>query len=213
MTDSVLAVLFRKLRQSATLCLIARCTPVIDLHSQMQLTTLSYAVTHLDGEQCHGTSGISFCSMMARLRGLRSLPCSSGVASKFICTGFLHKHTKRVMLMFAIISLTRTYLQSLLSWKSRDCNPPTSTAPSGARQKAGRRHSCSIFGSRVSAVMATACGGFYLLGTLRIVVVVVAEGRLAHVPYNLRSQARRGSVGEQNDSRRRSLRPCSFTSA
>ena len=61
--------------------------------------------------------------MMARLRGLRFLPCSSGVASKFICTGFLHKHTKHVMLMFAIISLTHAYLQSLLSWKSRDCNP------------------------------------------------------------------------------------------
>ena len=60
---------------------------------------------------------------MARLRGLRFLPCSSGVASKFICTGFLHKHTKRVMLMFAIISLIHAYLQSLLSWKSRDCNP------------------------------------------------------------------------------------------
>ena len=142
----------------------------------------------MDGEQCHGTSGISFCSMMARLRGLRSLPCSSGVASKFICTGFLHKHTKRVMLMFAIISLTRTYLQSLLSWKSRDCNPPTSTAPSGARQKAGRRHSCSIFGSRVSAVMATACGGFYLLGTLRIVVVVVVVP-----PYVVRRQDSRAA--------------------
>jgi len=94
-----------------------------DLHLQMQLTTLSYAMTRLDGEQCHGTSGISFCSAMARLRGPRSLPYSSGVAFKFICTGFLHKHTKRVMLMFAIISLTHTCLQSLLSWKSRDCNP------------------------------------------------------------------------------------------
>ena len=123
MTGFVLAVLFRKLRQSATLCLIARCTPVTDLHLQMQLTTLSYAVTHMVGEQCHGTSGINSCSVMARLRGLRFLPCSSGVASKFICTGFLHKHTKRVMLMFAIISLTHAYLQSLLSWKSRDCNP------------------------------------------------------------------------------------------
>ena len=123
MTGSVLAVLFRRLKQSATLCLIARCTPMTDLHLQMQLTTLSYAVTRLGGEQCHGTSGTSFCSAMARLRGLRSLPYSSGVAFKFICTGFLHTHTKRVMLMFAIVSLTHTCLQSLLSWKNRDCNP------------------------------------------------------------------------------------------
>ena len=53
--------------------------------------------------------------------------------------------------------------------------PPISTAPSGVRQNAGRRHSFSIFGSRVSAFMARACGGFYLLGTLRIVVVVVVS--------------------------------------
>ena len=51
--------------------------------------------------------------------------------------------------------------------------PPISTAPYGVRQNAGRRHSCSIFGSRVSAILATACGRVYLLGTLRIVVVVV----------------------------------------
>ena len=57
--------------------------------------------------------------------------------------------------------------------KAGIATPLTLTAPSGARQKAGRRHSFSVFGSRVSAVMATACGGFYLLGTLRIVVVVV----------------------------------------
>ena len=59
--------------------------------------------------------------------------------------------------------------------KAGIATPLTLTAPSGARQKAGRRHSCSVFGPRVSAVMATACGGFYLLGTLRIVVVVVVD--------------------------------------
>ncbi len=68
--------------------------------------------------------------------------------------------------------------------KAGIATPLTLTAPSGARQKAGRQHSLSVFGPRVSAVMATACGGFYLLGTLRIVVVVVETPR--PVQYNPR---------------------------
>ena len=37
-----------------------------------------------------------------------------------------------------------------------------------------------IFGSGVSAILARACGGFYLLGTLRIVVVVVVDPTLTY---------------------------------
>ena len=70
--------------------------------------------------------------------------------------------------------LIHLQLEICSSWKSQECSPtPISTAPSGVRQNAGRRHSFSIFGSRVSAILARACGRFYLLGTLRIVVVVV----------------------------------------
>ena len=57
------------------------------------------------------------------------------------------------------------------------CNPTHLDCSFWSTAKGRTTAFFSIFGSRVSAVMARACEGFYLLGTLRIVVVVVERDK------------------------------------